>query len=758
MPLAVNLGFPRIGPQRELKRVIESHWRGAAGEQDVAQVAASLRRDSWQRQAAAGIEQIPSNDFSLYDQMLDMTCLLGAVPERFEHDAETVDLDTYFAMARGADDHRGSVHPLEMTKWFDTNYHYLVPELGPRTTFRVAARKPFDELVEARSLGIETRPVLIGPITYLSLSKATVDGFAPLDLLPRLVPVYGEILRELATAGATWIQLDEPALAGDLDPAALAAFSEVYRALAHSLEGAAKLLLATYFGGIGPHLDLVASLPVDGVHVDLVRDPHQALEIATRLRPDTVLSAGVVDGRNVWRTDLERALDLLDPLRDVVGTERLWVAPSCSLLHVPYDVEHETSIHPEVRSWLAFAQQKLREVSSLARGVAHGRAAIGDELAASDDVVERRAAASRPTDPARRGVPDRRTSAYDQRQRAQRAALGLPLLATTTIGSFPQTVEIRRARREHAAGRLDDVHYRHFCEAEIERVIRAQEDIGLDVLVHGEPERNDMVQYFGERLAGFAVSDNGWVQSYGTRCVRPPILYGDVERVEPITVEWARYAQSLTSRPVKGMLTGPVTILQWSFVRDDRPRDVTCRQIALALHHEVVDLERAGIDIIQVDEPALREGLPLRRADWDDYLSWATACFRLATSGVADRTQIHTHMCYAEFGDIIDAVNALDADVISLESARSGLAVLDRLADEQVVAGVGPGVYDIHAPQIPTVREVRDAIERARRVLPPERLWVNPDCGLKTREWAEVDVALRNMVEAARNARGAVGT
>jgi 5-methyltetrahydropteroyltriglutamate--homocysteine methyltransferase len=856
--------MPRIGPDRELKRAVEAYWAGRADAASVENVARTIRAANWQRQRSAGIDHIPSNDFSLYDQMLDTTCLVGALPERFGFTGDEVDLDTYFALARGGDgpDGAGPIHPLEMTKWFDTNYHYLVPELGPDTAFRVASRKPVAELEEALALGIPTRPVLIGPVTYLLLAKSEVAGFAALDLLDRLLPVYEQVLRALEAAGAEWVQFDEPGLATDLGDTERSAYRRAYEALASA--SGCRLLLATYFGGLGDNTALALSLPVDGVHVDLVRDPGQLDAVVDRLRPDRVLSVGVVDGRNVWRNDLSRTFDLLgagprgeatdqahgqdqrhqrplgpdlrlqrpvaaqhdsgagratsplepfeaEPIGEVsdqarwlvaaqphdsgakAGTsplepfegldgrlgDRLWVAPSCSLLHVPYDVGTEPDLDPQIRSRLAFAAQKLDEVATLARGLSHGPAAVSADVAVSDTVVrDRRETVEGPNlsqelaDGAnscdglgvRAGEAGRRVAArttedaarhspYEDRRPAQQAALALPPLPTTTIGSFPQTPEIRRARQQHIVGTLSDEGYRRFCEGEIEHVIRAQEAIGLDVLVHGEPERNDMVQYFGERLSGFATTRNAWVQSYGSRCVRPPILHGDVERPEPMTVDWMTYAQSLTPSPVKGMLTGPVTILQWSFVRDDQPRADTCRQIAFAIRDEVTDLERAGIGIIQVDEPALREGLPLRPGERDGYLAWATECFRLATSGVSDRTQIHTHMCYADFGDILDAVRALDADVISLEAARSGFDMIDRLADHRYPAGVGPGVYDIHAPHVPTEQEMVAVIERAAQVLPLDQLWVNPDCGLKTRGWDEASKALTNMVLAAERCR-----
>jgi 5-methyltetrahydropteroyltriglutamate--homocysteine methyltransferase len=756
MARATNLGMPRIGPRRELKRAVEGYWAGSIGPEELAGVARLRRAEGWREQAAAGVQGVPSNDFSLYDQVLDATCLVGAIPARFGEVGASVDLATYFRLARGERVAERVVAPLEMTKWFDTNYHYLVPEIGPDTRFSLSSTKPVDEFREAQTLGIETRPVLIGPLSYLLLAKSTVPGFSPLELLPELLPVYSQVIDDLVAAGAKWVQLDEPYLVTDLEDETAVAYLRAYEALA---AGGAKLFVTSYFGGLGDNLELAAALPVDGLHLDLVRGAGRLDALVEGLRPDVVVSAGVVDGRNVWRCDLRGAVDLLRPVHDRLG-ERLWVGPSCSLLHVPHDLEAETALPEHLRARLAFARQKLGEIVAIARGLSQGLDAIGEALRTSDEAVARRALTStKSTSEVRRRLRHlapsdaRRSSSFDQRQRVQRRVLGLPILPTTTIGSFPQTSDIRLARRRHAAGELDDEGYDRFCRTEIERVVREQEALGLDVLVHGEPERNDMVQYFGERLAGFACTDHGWVQSYGTRCVRPPILYGDVERTAPITVEWARFAQSLTSRPVKGMVTGPVTILQWSFVRDDQPRAETCRQIALAMRDEVLDLEKAGIAIIQVDEPALREGLPLRRRDRPAYLEWATECFRLATSAVADGTQIHTHMCYAEFGDILQAVVALDVDVISIEAARSQMDILKELVSVNYAAGIGLGVYDIHSPTVPAEDEIGDAIAAAARVLPAEQLWVNPDCGLKTRKGPEVTAALAAMVGAARRAR-----
>jgi 5-methyltetrahydropteroyltriglutamate--homocysteine methyltransferase len=763
MARSINLGMPRIGPRRELKRAVEGYWAGTTDARHLTDVARERRADSWREQTDAGIESIPSNDFSLYDQVLDTTCLVGAVPPRFGFGGGPVDLDTYFSLARGTTRAVGAgsrvVPPLEMTKWFDTNYHYLVPELGPDTVFALSSTKPVDEFAEALASGTVTRPVLVGPVTYLLLSKATVPGFTPLDLLPDLLDVYARVLDDLSAAGASWVQIDEPCLGTDLDDGARAAVDVAYSRLARRT---LKILVATYFSDLGDNLELATALPVAGLHVDLVRHPAQLPLLLDHLDADTVLSAGVVDGRNVWRNDLRSTLRLLGPAQERLG-DRLWVGPSSSLQHVPHDLSSETALRPDLSGWLAFARQKLDEIVALTRGLVEGPDAVAEALGQSDAAVQSRAAAEATARPDVRrrlasvsAADTRRHSPYGERRAIQETAIPLPLLPTTTIGSFPQTPEIRAARQRHASGASTDDDYRRFCETEIDRVIRHQEALGLDVLVHGEPERNDMVQYFGEQLDGFATTTHGWVQSYGTRYVRPPILFGDVARPSPMTVDWSRYAQSRTALPVKGMLTGPVTILQWSFVRDDQPRSETCRQIALAVRDEVLDLERAGIRIIQVDEPALREGLPIRRSDRPAYLDWATDCFTLSTAAVADATQIHTHMCYAEFADIMDAVVALDVDVISIEAARSRMDLLNDLADVHYGAGIGLGVYDIHSPTVPSTDEITAFIDRALEVLPAGQIWVNPDCGLKTRRAPEVAAALTNMVAAARRSRAAI--
>ena len=765
-----TLGFPRIGPKRELKTALESHWAGKIDAKALLAIAADLRAQTWKRQRDLGADLIPSNDFSLYDHVLDTTAMVGAVPAIYGWSDESVDLTTYFAMARGAQGeaggetcahghaHGGDGAPAaEMTKWFDTNYHYLVPEFTVDQTFRLASTKAMQEYSEAKALGIETRPVLLGPVTYLLLGKARGDDFDPLSLLPRLLPVYAETLRSLASAGATWIQIDEPCLVMDLTDAARTAFSDAYAELTKA-SPTLRLMLATYFGAMGDNLKTALSLPVHGLHVDLVRAPEQLDAVVAGARKDLVLSLGVIDGRNIWKADLSAILDRVEP---VVATGRsVILAPSCSLLHTPIDLEREIGLDPEVKDWLAFAVQKVAELATLAKALNEGRASVGAALTGASASVGSRRTSGKINDPmvkARTEAVDpslaRRLSAFEIRRQIQREKLHLPPYPTTTIGSFPQTPEIRKARADHGKGVIDDAAYDVFLRAETARAVRWQEDVGLDVLVHGEFERNDMVQYFGEQLSGFAFTKHAWVQSYGSRCVRPPIIYGDVSRPKPMTVEWWRYSQSLTHRPMKGMLTGPVTILNWSFVRDDQPRNVTCRQIAFAVRDEVVDLEKAGAPIIQIDEAALREGLPLRHGDWQAYLDWAVECFRITSSGVRDATQIHTHMCYSEFNDIIASIGAMDADVISIETARSKMELLDAFAGYRYPAEIGPGVYDIHSPHVPAVDEMAALLKAASVRLPADQLWVNPDCGLKTRKWPEVTTAIENMVSAARIAR-----
>jgi 5-methyltetrahydropteroyltriglutamate--homocysteine methyltransferase len=737
------LGYPRIGAQRELKKETEAFWAGRSTAAGLQAAAADLRRQTWETLRDAGLTGIPSNTFSLYDQVLDTAVMVNAIPERF---AGLDGLDAYFAMARGAD----RIAPLELTKWFDTNYHYLVPELGPDTDLRLAGDKPLREYVEAGSYGIETRPVLLGPVSFLLLSKPAGPGFQPLVLLDSLLDVYAQLLGQLHAAGAGWVQLDEPTLAADRTEEELEALRRAYHRLG-SLSTRPQLLVSTYFGKIGDALGVLAASPAEAIGLDFVAGPGNR-EALARIGGigDKTLAAGVVDGRNVWRTDLADALSMCASLLGLAG--RVWVSTSCSLLHVPLDLRAETSLAPELAGRLAFARQKVDEVVTIGHALTEGRDAISAKLSAGQAPAPAVNGEVRARLDALGDGPPR--SAYAVREAAQ--ADGLPVLPTTTIGSFPQTDQIRKARADHRAGRIAGSAYEDIMRAEIDRVIALQEDIGLDVLVHGEPERNDMVQYFAEHLDGFAATASGWVQSYGTRYVRPPILHGDVWRPEPITVGWARYAQSRTSRPVKGMLTGPVTMLAWSFVRADQPLSETARQVALAVRDEIADLEAAGIRIIQVDEPALRELLPLRRADREAYLDWAVGAFRLATSGAADATQIHTHMCYSEFGEVIGAISALDADVTSVEAARSRMEFIADLTAAGFGRGIGPGVWDIHSPRVPSAEEMAEALSLAVKVVEPSRLWVNPDCGLKTRGYAETEPALRNLVAAARRVRGTV--
>ncbi len=767
VPIA-TLGVPRIGRRRELKFALESYWSEKSTAADLLETARKLRAASWIEQRDHGITKIPSNDFSLYDHVLDTAVMVGAVPAGYGWDGGEVPLDTYFAMARGsrsevaACGHAGHGHgqtALEMTKWFDTNYHYMVPELCDRQAFALSSTKPIDHFLEARSLGIHTRPVILGPVTFLKLAKSPDEGFDPVTLLPKLLPVYEDLLVRLFHAGADWVQIDEPALVLDLVPNERDAFRFAYERLSKAAPEL-KLMLATYFGALGDNLETALSLPVSGLHVDLVRAPEQLEAVSKRMPKDTVLSLGLIDGRNVWRADLPAILDRIKPAVAGWPSNRIEIAPSCSLLHVPIDLDQEDALDADMKSWLAFAAQKMNELVVLSRALSEGRNAVQAELKASADAAASRAVSPKVHDPLVEGrlatvsgTMKSRKSIFATRAAAQRKGLALPAFPTTTIGSFPQTGEARRARAAHARGEMSYVDYEAFLRKETEAAIRWQEEIGLDVLVHGEFERNDMVQYFGEQLSGFAFTKHAWVQSYGSRYVRPPIIFGDISRPNPMTVRWWEYAQSLTDRPVKGMLTGPVTILNWSFVRDDLPRGTVCRQIALAIRDEVIDLEKAGAKMIQIDEAALREGLPLRREDWKTYLDWAVECFRLASSGVADATQIHTHMCYSEFNDIIDAIAAMDADVISIETSRSKMELLDAFRNFKYPNEIGPGVYDIHSPRVPDIEEMQALLTLARQRIGDDQLWVNPDCGLKTRKWEEVRPALVNMVAAARQLR-----
>ncbi len=741
-----NLGSPRIGPQRELKFALESYWKGRGSESELLAVAQSLRAQNWARQRDAGINVIPSNDFSLYDQGLDALVLVGATPARFG--AETVTLERYFQMARNSSEQTA----MEMTKWFDTNYHYLVPEWSAGLSFVPDTRKLVGEFREALALGILTRPVLLGPVSLLLLGKS-VDGGERLALLPQLLRSYRLILAELAEAGADWVQMDEPCLVTDLTVEAVAGVREAYEVLNVA---PVKIMLTTYFGGLGDNLELACCLGTAGIHIDAVRAPEQVFDVVNRLSERQVLSLGCVNGRNIWLADLDAASALVARVVERIGSGRVQVAPSCSLLHVPHDTAFETKLDARVCSWLSFARQKLDELAVLAKGPEVAVAEFAENRRRRED----RAAAESSTNAAVRAALAavgeeslRRSSVYTERAVVQRAELKLPLLPTTTIGSFPQTQEVRRQRAALKSGATTADEYDAFLRTETEACIRQQEAIGLDVLVHGEFERNDMVEYFGEHLDGFAFTQNGWVQSYGSRCVKPPVIYGDVSRPAAITVKWSSYARSLTERPMKGMLTGPITILQWSFVRDDVPERDVAWQIALALRDEVMDLEAAGISIIQVDEPALREGLPLRRSEWPEYLDWSVKAFRLATSGVRNGTQIHTHMCYCQFEDVLGAIAALDADVISMETARSRMEMLTAFREHGYPNEIGPGVYDIHSPRVPSQEEMKGLLALALEVLSPEQIWVNPDCGLKTRGWPETVAALTNMCGAAIEVR-----
>jgi 5-methyltetrahydropteroyltriglutamate--homocysteine methyltransferase len=756
MAIASNLGFPRIGVQRELKRAVEGYWSGNLDPDELQTTARQLRRRHWELQRDAGIQHIPSNDFSLYDLMLDTVVMLGAVPKRFGWRGETIDLPTYFALARGTSE----TPPLDMTKWFDTNYHYLVPEFESGMRFRLASTKPLDHFDEALALGIRTRPMLIGPVTFLLLGKPRSAKIQPLALLDAILPIYAEMVGKLAAAGAEWIQIDEPVLATELPPEALGALETAYARLS-AAAGKTRICLAAYFGDLGENLDAALSLPVAAVHLDLVRAPGQLPRALDALPDGRMLSLGAIDGRNIWRADLERALGLIETAAARVGSERILIGPSCSLLHSPIDLANERAIDDELKGWMAFATQKLREIAVLTRAANDGREAVVEALAASRQSVERRRTSRRIHNPqvAQRmaAVEEKmlhRQRPFAERRNAQQDHLKLPPLPTTTIGSFPQTAEIRKARAAMKKNQWTAEQYDAFCRQQIERTVRFQEELDLDVLVHGEFERNDMVEYFGEQLEGFLFTQNGWVQSYGSRCVKPPVIFGDVSRPRPMTVRWSQYAQSLTKRPMKGMLTGPITILQWSFVRDDQPRRDTAFQIALAIRDEVRDLEAAGIRVIQIDEPALSEGLPLHRDAWAAYLKWAVEAFRLASTGVKDETQIHTHMCYSEFNHIIEAIAALDADVISIEASRSDMDLLDAFVKFHYPNEIGPGVYDIHSPRVPENEEIAGRLRKALKSLRPEQLWVNPDCGLKTRAWPETIAALKNMVAAAKSVRG----
>lgn len=750
-----NLGFPRIGAKRELKFALEGFWRGESSQNELQQLATDLRQRHWQAQGALTYAAL--GDFSLYDHVLDMSFTLGNIPKRVRALGGD-ELDDYFRLARGRsarDAGSEGIAAGEMTKWFDSNYHYIVPEFFADTRFELNPSRLLAQVAEAKQQGISFKPVIIGPVTYLWLGKAK-DNSDKLALLERLLPVYRELLDRLAEAGAEWVQVDEAILVTELDEQWQAALQMAYQGLSASLP---KILLTTYFGRLEENLAMACRLPVQGLHLDAVNAQYEVTAAIEQLPADCVLSLGVINGRNVWKTDLQASLDWLEPIY-AQRQDRLWLAPSCSLLHVPVDLENEEKIHPEIKAWLAFAVQKLEELSVLATALVQGRAAVKEALADNAEAVNSRRQSRRVTDPAVRqalaGITPtlgQRQSPYPERAELQRQHLKLPAFPTTTIGSFPQTADIRQTRSKFRKGELEVQTYKNQMREEIAHCIREQEALGLDVLVHGEAERNDMVEYFGEQLEGYAFSQFGWVQSYGSRCVKPPILFGDISRPRAMTVEWTAYAQSLTDKALKGMLTGPVTILNWSFVRDDQPRRETCYQLALAIREEVLDLEKAGVRIIQIDEAALREGLPLRQSQWSDYLRWAIDSFRIAANGVGDATQIHTHMCYSEFNDIIAAIADMDADVITIETSRSDMELLDAFDNFNYPNEIGPGVYDIHSPNIPSEEHIVQLVQKAAEKIPAQRLWVNPDCGLKTRHWDEVLPALKNLVAAAKRLR-----
>lgn len=761
-----NLGYPRIGSNRELKKACERYWAGKISVEELVNTSRNICIQNWQLQKDVGIDLIPSNDFSFYDQVLDMSLTVGAIPERYHEvmlNKSNNELDLYFAMARGYQKNGLDITAMEMTKWFDTNYHYIVPEFYKNQEFKLFSNKIINEFVGAKQIGITTKPVFIGLVSYLLLGKEKEEGLNKLDLVKKLLPVYIQILNELKTHGVEWVQFDEPFLAMDLSDKAKEAFKYVYSEIKKEFP-TLKTIVTTYFEGLKDNLQLAASLPVCALHVDLVRCPEQLDEVLNALPKEITLSLGVIDGRNIWKNDFLKSLELIGKAVAKIGSERILIAPSCSLLHSPCDLDFETKLNPEIKKWLAFAKQKTNEIVTLKQlaNPEENKTALeklkANQLAVEsrktsklihNDKVKQRVNAITEADAKRQNI-------FFVRKDKQHKALNLPLFPTTTIGSFPQTTEVRTWRAKFKKEEISVEQYDTLLKEEIEKAIRWQEEIGMDVLVHGEFERNDMVEYFGEQLDGFVFTKNGWVQSYGSRCVKPPIILGDVHRPNPMTVYWSAYAQSLTKKHVKGMLTGPVTILQWSFVRNDQPRSQTCTQIALAIRDEVTDLEKAGIKVIQIDEPAIREGLPLRKSDWQNYLQWAVRAFRISSSGVKDETQIHTHMCYSEFNDIIQNIADMDADVITIECSRSQMELLDAFAAFKYPNEIGPGVYDIHSPRVPSKAEMVNLLEKAKAVIPANQLWVNPDCGLKTRHWEETKKALIEMVNAATEMRQSI--
>jgi len=759
---SIVLGYPRIGQKRELKKAIEKYWKNEISEEYLSSVSKSIKAQNWKIQRDQGIDLISSNDFSLYDQVLDMCITLGCIPERFTN---LTGLEQYFAMARGLQKEGVDVSAMEMTKWFDTNYHYIVPEFIKNQTFSLSPDKIINEYKEALDLNIKTTPVIIGPVTFLLLGKEKEDGFNRLELLDKLLPEYEKLIRVIDNLGVEYLRIDDPILATDLSFNEQEAIKYSYKRF-KSLGTNVKLILANYFDCYGENLDLTLQLPVDVIHLDLVRCNKQLYDILIHplLDKSKTLSLGVVDGRNIWKNDYHKSLQIIEKVKGKLTMENIWIGTSCSLLHVPFDLDFETQLNPEIKQWLAYAKQKVEEVVTLKElAIDKNNDVTKEKLKANTIAIESRKTSKliHNTEVKQRvqAITDadaRRENVFYKRKEKQSKVLNLPLFPTTTIGSFPQTKDVRSWRSKFKKGELNEHEYNKLLKEETEKAIRIQEEIGIDVLVHGEFERNDMVEYFGEQLEGFAFTQYGWVQSYGTRCVKPPIIYGDVSRPTSITVKWSSYAQSLTNNLMKGMLTGPVTILQWSFVRNDQSRSETCTQIALAIRDEVSDLEKAGIKVIQIDEPAFREGLPLRKENWKTYLDWAVKAFRISSSSVKDETQIHTHMCYSEFNDIINSISDLDADVITIETSRSQMELLDAFVEFKYPNEIGPGVYDIHSPRVPQIEEMVQLLEKAQAVIPTAQLWVNPDCGLKTRNWLETKLALKNLVESARKMRESV--
>ena len=747
-------GYPRVGAKRELKFAVEAYWKGAKSEAELQETAAEIRRLNWATQKAAGADLVPVGDFSFYDHVLDLLCTLGGIPSRFGFDAANLTLEQYFQLARG----NATQMAMEMTKWFDTNYHFIVPEWSADTSFKVNAKNLIAQIEEAKAQGHDIKPTLVGPITLTYLGKKKEDFGCRIEkiLLPKLLPAYAQLLRELAAEGVDWIQIDEPILATDVAQVWLDAFAPVYKELANT---GVRIILGTYFAGVAEHVKLLGSLPVHGVHIDCVRAPEQLAVFAEQFPTNKVLSVGLIDGRNVWKANLTQVIDTLEPVK-AKFQNNLWIAPSCSLLHSPQDLAVEEKLNGEIKSWMAFAAQKLVELGVVKRALEHGKDSVAAELKASDAAAADRATNKLIHNDAVKArlanLPkgaDQRKSPFAERIKAQQAWMNLPILPTTTIGSFPQTTEIRHARAAFKKGELSAADYDAAMKKEIAYCVEVQEKLNIDVPVHGEAERNDMVEYFGEQLQGYCFTQFGWVQSYGSRCVKPPIIFGDVSRPNPMTVYWSTYAQSLTKRPMKGMLTGPVTMFKWSFVRNDIPLSEVAKQIALALNDEVLDLEKAGIKVIQIDEPAIREAMPLKKSQWKEFLDWACESFRLSSTGAEDSTQIHTHMCYSEFNDILDAIASMDADVITIETSRSDMELLNAFGDFKYPNDIGPGVYDIHSPRVPTDAEVEHLLRKAMEVVPVERLWVNPDCGLKTRGWKETLEQLEVMMRVTEKLR-----